>query len=145
MAPDLIGVEDRLRTAIRRKGSLRSVVDTSGVPKGTIENILRGTKTSFHAFAAVARAVDVTLDWLAFGVEGSVDTKHPEMPETIEEAEAEAAAPKRLRTISQKLTDEQRVAMLDAIISMALDPVEQSQIGPWVKGFITAALNKAGA
>jgi hypothetical protein len=71
---DRPGAIERFRFVIRQAGGFRVVASLSGVPKGTIENLLRGTDVRISAAYAIAAACHVSLDWLATGI-------GPETPE----------------------------------------------------------------
>ena len=71
---DRAGSIERFRSAIRQAGGYQVVSRLSGVPKGTIENLLRGTDVRISAAYAIAAACKVSLDWLATGL-------GPETPE----------------------------------------------------------------
>lgn len=59
---------DRFRSAIRRAGGNQVVARLSGVPKGTINNLLRGTDVRVSNAYALAVACHVSLDWLVTGI-----------------------------------------------------------------------------
>jgi hypothetical protein len=61
-------VVGRFRTAIRRAGGNLAVARLSGVPRGTINNLLAGTDVRLSAASALAAACRVSLDWLVTGI-----------------------------------------------------------------------------
>lgn len=71
---DQPAVIERYRSAILRAGGNQVVARISGVPKGTINNLLRGTDVRVSNAYAIAAACHVSLDWLATGI-------GPETPE----------------------------------------------------------------
>lgn len=65
---DRDGAMSRLREAIRHAGTAEQIAFRSGVPKGTIDNLLRGTEVRWTAVFQIAIACHVSLDWLATGI-----------------------------------------------------------------------------
>lgn len=58
----------RFRSAIKRAGGIQVVAKIAGVPKGTINNLLRGTDIRISNAYAIAAACHVSMDWLATGI-----------------------------------------------------------------------------
>lgn len=83
---------ERFRSAIRDAGGVRSVAARSGVPKGTIDNLLGGTEIRFSAAYAIANACNVSLDWLATGRGDNADRSQPPS-DAIHIAEAPPSEP----------------------------------------------------
>ena len=60
---------ERLRQAVRAAGGNRVVAVRANVPLGTLNNYLAGRDMKASALIALARACNVSLDWLATGQE----------------------------------------------------------------------------
>lgn len=59
----------RLRAVMAERGirSTYELADMAGLRESTVRQILRGTNGRLSSIEAIARACDVSLDWLAFG------------------------------------------------------------------------------
>ena len=64
---DQASVIERFRAAIRLAGGNQAVASRAGIPKGTINNLLRGTDVRISAAYAIAAACGVSLDWISTG------------------------------------------------------------------------------
>jgi hypothetical protein len=65
---DRRGMINRFRLAIRHAGGTAAVAEKSGVPKGTINNLLQeGADIRVSNAHAIAGACDVLLDWITTG------------------------------------------------------------------------------
>ena len=130
----------RLRATIIESGSYKTVSKISGVPKGTLENMLRGTKPSFDAVASVAHACGVSLDWLAFGDFGMPPPlRTPKILETVPEPVADETAPEAETSFVMTLPADMRDVLLREAFRLAMDETEDAQIGPFIRGFVMAA------
>ena len=127
----------RLRATILESGGYKKVCDISGVPKGTIENMMRGTTPSFHAVASVAHACGVSLDWLAFGDSGMPAPLWT--PKVVPEPVADQPTPEAETSFVMTLPPDMRHVLLREAFRLAMDETEDAQIGPFIRGFVMAA------
>ena len=65
----LVARAERLRSAVKRAGGNRVVSGISGVQIGTLDTYIGGRDMRGSAMIALARACNVSLDWLASGTE----------------------------------------------------------------------------
>lgn len=59
---------ERLKLAIREKGTVKQIAEVAGVPLGTLNAYLAGGEMKFSNAVALAKAVNVSVDWLATGL-----------------------------------------------------------------------------
>jgi hypothetical protein len=71
---------ERLRRAIRQAGGNNAVSERSGIPLSTIGRYLAGFDMKFAAAQALAKACDVTIEWLATGQNSAVLPVPPQPP-----------------------------------------------------------------
>lgn len=64
---DQASMIERCREAIRSAGGNQVVALRAQVPKGTLNNLLRGVNIRISGLYAIAAACDVSLDWLMTG------------------------------------------------------------------------------
>ena len=66
---------ERLRAAVKNAGGNTQVAARAGMPFGTLNRYIAGRDMKASAMVALARACDVSLDWLAEGVEDANDNR----------------------------------------------------------------------
>lgn len=64
-APNMLG--DRIRECAAIVGSGNELSRLSGIPRGTLERYMKGREPRAAQLAAIARAADVSMDWLITG------------------------------------------------------------------------------
>lgn len=64
---------ERLRWAVDQTGGASAVCRIAGMPMSTLSGYLNGSEPRFTRMAAVARACNVSLDWLAYGTRGTAE------------------------------------------------------------------------
>jgi hypothetical protein len=116
---------ERFRSAIRRAGGNLVVAQRSGIPKGTINNLLRGTDVRISNAYAIAVACDVSLDWLATGRGDNVAHDLPKS-EASQQADVTPHDPAKRTSLFSNLNMDQFALCLElvqtAFVRMKQDP-----------------------
>ena len=74
-AKDILDRSSRLRVAVTRSGGVTAVSRISGIAATTIQNYTAGRDLKVGALVALARACNVSLEWLATGY-GTMDSRN---------------------------------------------------------------------
>ncbi|HQU16665.1 MAG TPA: hypothetical protein PLO69_11260 [Gammaproteobacteria bacterium] len=146
----------RLRQEVSNSGGINRVVELSGIPKGSLYNMLSGTKSNVFHVAAVARACNVSIDWLCYGGAPEAAPRPPtgqisaaevdwlryrDAPETaplplIGQISAADAVPTGHPVAS--LTQAQRDNLLCYVIDNVLSPDADTDLRSFVLGYLEA-------
>lgn len=88
------GFGERLKQAVNRSGGATAVSRMSGVALSTLNDYLKGKEARFSRVTALAKACEVSLDWLATGRDNpsaTVDTTGGKLESSFGEALSQPA------------------------------------------------------